>query len=111
MGFPVVDTPEVYLTACRQASRLNHHLFDTLYHAVGLHAPKATLVTADEHYWATLRRPYVTATDAAVEGGATRKARVACGYVFVAPHLSKNRIAWTYPAPGKRWIAARIPPL
>jgi hypothetical protein len=31
--------------------RLNHHLFDTLYHAVGLQAPNATLITADERYY------------------------------------------------------------
>jgi hypothetical protein len=32
---------------------LNQHLFDTLYHAVALETPDATLITADERYLAT----------------------------------------------------------
>ena len=41
----------VYATACDLAIRLNHPLFDTLYHAVALHTPDATLVTADRRYF------------------------------------------------------------
>ena len=33
------------------AVRYQHHLFDTLYHAVALHTPGAVLVTADERYY------------------------------------------------------------
>ncbi|MEX2535948.1 MAG: hypothetical protein WD273_10185 [Trueperaceae bacterium] len=32
-------------------TRLNHHLFDTLYHAVTLSSPEIRLVTADERYY------------------------------------------------------------
>jgi predicted nucleic acid-binding protein len=51
LELPVLDTPTVYLTACELARSLNHHLFDTLYHAVALEAPNAALITADEHYY------------------------------------------------------------
>lgn len=40
-----------YQTGIRLSIELNHHLFDTLYHAVALHTPDATLITADEAYW------------------------------------------------------------
>lgn len=46
-----VESTAVYLTACDLAVRLNHHLFDTLYHAVALHIPETTLVTADQRYY------------------------------------------------------------
>jgi predicted nucleic acid-binding protein len=42
---------QVYQTACEIAVRLKQHLFDTLYHAVALHTPGATLVTADKRYF------------------------------------------------------------
>jgi predicted nucleic acid-binding protein len=51
LELPVLDTPDLYLTACELARSLNHHLFDTLYHAVALEASDAALVTADEHYY------------------------------------------------------------
>lgn len=43
---------EIYTRATELAQRLQHHLFDTLYHAVALHTPDATLVTADRRYHA-----------------------------------------------------------
>jgi len=43
--------PEIYATAMDLALRYEHHLFDTLYHAVALHTPGAVLVTADERYY------------------------------------------------------------
>jgi predicted nucleic acid-binding protein len=46
-----VESTAVYLTACDLAILLNHHLFDTLYHAVALLTPEATLVTADRRYF------------------------------------------------------------
>ena len=46
-----VESSAVYLTACDLAIRLNHHLFDTLYHAVALLTSEATLVTADRRYF------------------------------------------------------------
>jgi predicted nucleic acid-binding protein len=44
-----VNDTTVYATACDLAIRLNHHLFDTLYHAVALHTTGATLVTVVAH--------------------------------------------------------------
>lgn len=46
----ILDTPEVYTTALELAIRHQHHLFDTLYHAVAMHSPEATLITADQRY-------------------------------------------------------------
>ncbi len=46
-----VESTGVYMTACDLAIRLNHHLLDTLYHAVALHTSEATLVTADWRYF------------------------------------------------------------
>lgn len=51
MEFPIVDVPEIYHTACELSNRYQHHLFDTLYHAVALNNPPAQLVTADEKYY------------------------------------------------------------
>lgn len=46
-------TPTVaYARAIDLACQLNHHLFDTLYHAVALSVPGAVLVTADRRYFA-----------------------------------------------------------
>jgi predicted nucleic acid-binding protein len=44
-------TPETYVTALDLAIRYQHHVFDTLYHAVALHTPGAVLITADERYY------------------------------------------------------------
>jgi len=46
-----LDTPDIHATALDLAIRYRHHLFDTLYHAVALHPPGATLVTADQSYY------------------------------------------------------------
>ena len=51
MEYEILDTLEVYMTACKLAVDLHHHLFDTLYHAVALNLPDAMLVTADEQYY------------------------------------------------------------
>jgi predicted nucleic acid-binding protein len=40
----------VYLKAVQLSTKLNHHLFDTIYHAAALTHPSATLITADEKY-------------------------------------------------------------
>jgi predicted nucleic acid-binding protein len=45
------EQPETYQTAIRLSVELNHHLFDTLYHAVALNASDITLITADETYY------------------------------------------------------------
>lgn len=45
------EEPEIYATAMNLAIRCRHHLFDTLYHAVALNTPGATLVTADCRYY------------------------------------------------------------
>ncbi|MBK8120889.1 MAG: type II toxin-antitoxin system VapC family toxin [Sulfuritalea sp.] len=49
--FEPASEPAVYETACKLAMRMGQHLFDTLYHAVALHTPGATLVTADKRYY------------------------------------------------------------
>lgn len=41
-----------YTRAIALACQLDHHLFDTLYHAVALSVPGAVLVTADQRYFA-----------------------------------------------------------
>ena len=41
-----------YTRAIELARQLDHHLFDTLYHAVALSVPGAMLVTADRRYFA-----------------------------------------------------------
>lgn len=51
MEHPVLDTPAIYATALDLAMRHQHHLFDTLYHAVALHTPGAALITADQRYY------------------------------------------------------------
>jgi predicted nucleic acid-binding protein len=52
----VPDEPPILRRACRLAIELNHHLFDTLYHAVALETANATLVTADQRYLNKARR-------------------------------------------------------
>lgn len=52
LELPVDEGPAVLGRACRLAIDLRQHLFDTLYHAVALEAPDATLVTADVRYLA-----------------------------------------------------------
>lgn len=51
IGHRILDTPETYATALALSMRYQHHLFDTLYHAVALHTPGATLITADQRYF------------------------------------------------------------
>lgn len=51
LGIIVVQSSEVYTTACELSISLDHHLFDTLYHAVALSPADATLVTADDRYY------------------------------------------------------------
>ena len=48
--FPTTASRVVYRRAAAISVRLNHHVFDTLYHAVALEEG-ATLVTADETYF------------------------------------------------------------
>ncbi len=51
MEWRVSGSARVYEKAVSLAVNLNHHLFDTLYHAVALHEPDAMLVTADVRYY------------------------------------------------------------
>ncbi len=46
-----VEEPAIYATAVNLAIRLQHHLFDTLYHATALHIPGAVFITADGGYY------------------------------------------------------------
>jgi predicted nucleic acid-binding protein len=50
MQFPTTDDPAVLLRATALAIETDHHLFDTLYHAVALEHDDAVLVTADDRY-------------------------------------------------------------
>lgn len=50
MELPISDGLPVTLRACELSRELGHHLFDTLYHAVALEEPDATLITADDAY-------------------------------------------------------------
>ena len=45
------ENAEIYTTATDLSICLNHHLFDTLYHATALHTPDAVYVTADRRYF------------------------------------------------------------
>lgn len=47
----IVEDSLIYACACDLSIRLNHHLFDTLYHAVALHTRDAVLITADRCYF------------------------------------------------------------
>ena len=51
-----VDGKAVLHRAVDLSIRLDHHLFDTLYHAVALETPDALLVTADERYYRKANR-------------------------------------------------------
>lgn len=51
MELPSIAESEVYEQACRLAVSLNHHLFDTLYHAVALQSSDAILITDDIQYF------------------------------------------------------------
>ena len=50
LEFPISNNLETYLLASKIAVQLNHHLFDTLYHAVAINQ-QATLITADKKYY------------------------------------------------------------
>ena len=50
MQFPTSDDPTVLIRATALAIETDHHLFDTLYHAVALEHDDAVLVTADDRY-------------------------------------------------------------
>jgi predicted nucleic acid-binding protein len=47
----ISDGPEFYQTAIKLSVELNHHLFDTLYHATALTTKDTTLIAADEAYY------------------------------------------------------------
>lgn len=55
MKLPVLEELEVYKRACELAIQLNHHVFDTLYHAVALCQPETFLLTADDRYYVKAR--------------------------------------------------------
>lgn len=56
MEIPVQNNIEVYRYACKLAAELDHHVFDTLYHAVAITLPDTILVTADARYYRKARR-------------------------------------------------------
>jgi predicted nucleic acid-binding protein len=56
LEFPTTDDPNVIRRATSLAIEINHHLFDTLYHAVALEHEDALLVTADDRYYRKAER-------------------------------------------------------
>lgn len=56
MEIPIRANLEVYRHACELAAELDHHVFDTLYHAVALSLRDTTLVTADRRYYQKAKR-------------------------------------------------------
>jgi predicted nucleic acid-binding protein len=50
LEFPTTDEPGVLRRATDLAIETQHHLFDTLYHAVALENDDAILVTADDRF-------------------------------------------------------------
>ena len=54
MELPVKGGLEVYAKSVNISKELNHHVFDTLYHAVALEYD-ATLISADEKYYRKAR--------------------------------------------------------
>ena len=56
LEFPTTDDPNVMRRATNLAVETNHHLFDTLYHAVALENEDALLVTADDRYYMKAER-------------------------------------------------------
>jgi predicted nucleic acid-binding protein len=54
--FERIENPAIYSRACELSRDLNHHLFDTLYHAVALELRDTLLVTADERYYKKAKR-------------------------------------------------------
>ena len=51
LDFRVAEGPELYALAIDLSRRYGHRLFDTMYHALALLQPEATLVTADRRYF------------------------------------------------------------
>lgn len=66
LEIPVESSAEAYVAAAELAVRLEHHVFDTLYHGVALVTPDTVLITADDAYFRKAR----------VEGGIMRLADV-----------------------------------
>ena len=62
LEFPTTDDPRVMQRATALSLRMNHHLFDTLYHAVALENDGALLVTADDRYFTKAARLGMIAT-------------------------------------------------
>lgn len=56
MEVPVRNTLDIYRRACALAVELDHHVFDTLYHAVALTQRDIILVTADRRYYQKARK-------------------------------------------------------
>ncbi len=55
MKMQIKSSETIHLRALGLADHYQHHLFDTLYHALALETPGAVLITADEAYWRKAR--------------------------------------------------------
>lgn len=56
MEFPTSDGPDIIRRATFLAVEADHHVFDTLYHAIALEHDDALLVTADDRYFGKAKR-------------------------------------------------------
>jgi predicted nucleic acid-binding protein len=56
LELPTTDDQAVLRRSTHLSIEINHHLFDTLYHAVTLEHEDALLVTADERYYRKAER-------------------------------------------------------
>ncbi len=56
LEFPTTDDPNIIRRATTLAIEANHHLFDTLYHAIALEHEHALLITADMKYFGKAQR-------------------------------------------------------
>jgi predicted nucleic acid-binding protein len=56
LRLPATDDPVILHRACRLATAFGVHVFDSLYHAVAMEHPEATLVTADVAYYRAANR-------------------------------------------------------
>ena len=55
MNFTISDELDIYHLAAKLSSKYQHHLFNTLYHALAIALPHAVFITADNQYYKKAR--------------------------------------------------------
>ena len=76
LSIPVRDDPLVLARAMELARELDHHLFDTLYHAVALAEKDGVLVTADYTYLVLRRRARLGVSSSLLTGLRNERTRM-----------------------------------